>query len=112
MALNFTSSPGFTRTVRKLMTEDEFTAFKEYIANHPKEGEVIPETGGVRKIRWAVGGKGKRGGARIIYFYVTQAAVIYLLEVYTKSTKENLTNAERNEYKKLTAVIKRSHRRI
>ncbi|MDP6474558.1 MAG: type II toxin-antitoxin system RelE/ParE family toxin [Alphaproteobacteria bacterium] len=94
------------------MTEDEFTAFKAYIANHPTEGEVIPGTGGVSKIRWAVGAKGKRGGARFIYFYVTRAAIIYLLEVYTKSTKENLTNAERNEYKKLTAVIKRSHRRI
>jgi DNA-binding transcriptional regulator YiaG/mRNA-degrading endonuclease RelE of RelBE toxin-antitoxin system len=92
---------GFDRSAKKLMGKQDLIAFKKYILQTPKAGEVMSGTGGIRKIRWAVGGRGKSGGVRIIYFFVTEAASIYLLQIYTKSTKANLTNAEMNEYKKI-----------
>jgi hypothetical protein len=66
---------------------------------------VIPGTGGARKARAARGGRGKSGGARIIYYVVTRRGVLYLLDVYAKSAKEDLTNAEKREIRKLVAAI-------
>jgi hypothetical protein len=62
-------------------------------------------TGGARKARAARGGRGKSGGARIIYYVVTRKGVLYLLDVYAKSAKENLTDAEKQEVRKLVAAI-------
>ena len=66
---------------------------------------MIAGTGGARKARAARGGRGKSGGARIIYYVVTSRGVLYLLDVYAKSAKEDLTDAERREIRKLVAAI-------
>jgi len=68
-------------------------------------GPVIAETGGARKARAARGGRGKSGGARIIYYVVTRRGVLYLLDVYAKSDKENLTHADKYEIRKIIAAI-------
>ncbi len=59
----------FTEDVQKLLTDDEFSRFQFFLALNPDYGEVIPETGGLRKVRWVSGGKGKRAGVRVIYFH-------------------------------------------
>ena len=65
----------------------------------------MPETGGVRKIRWALGGKGKRGGARVIYYYHSERLPLFLLTAYAKNEKPNLTKAERNAIKRLVQIL-------
>lgn len=62
-----------------------------YLCKHPEDGAIIPNSGGIRKMRWAASGRGKRGGARIIYYFANEAGRILLLEVYAKNEKENLT---------------------
>ncbi len=75
------------------------------IALAPTAWPVIAGTGGARKARAARGGRGKSGGARIIYYVVTREDVLYLLDVYAKSAKEDLSDAEKQEIRKLIAAI-------
>ena len=81
-------------------------AFIEFIAQNPREGDLIPETGGVRKIRWIRPGSGKRGGARVVYFYHSGDRPLYLLMVYAKARQENLTAEEKKIVRKLAAILK------
>ena len=77
-----------------------------YLIDHPNAGDVIPGAGGARKLRWAAKGKGKRGGARIIYLYVVIAARIYLLRCYAKNGRTDLTADEKKELRKVAAHLK------
>lgn len=74
----------FTEDVQKLLTDDEFSRFQFFLALNPDYGEVIPETGGLRKVRWVSGGKGKRAGVRVIYFHQVKHYEIRLLLIYRK----------------------------
>ncbi|MDR3418073.1 MAG: hypothetical protein P4L83_18010 [Nevskia sp.] len=62
-------TPEFLAATRKLLDDEERAALVEHLAHNPSTGDLIPGTGGVRKLRWALEGRGKRGGARVIYFY-------------------------------------------
>jgi len=96
------------------LSEDEQTArgdgnpleFVNYIACNPEAGDVIPESGGVRKVRWSRAGAGKRGGARVIYFYHDDTRPLYLLLVYAKGRKEDLSDDEKRAVRKLAAMLK------
>ena len=66
----FIETPIFTEDLLKLLSEDEYAEFQEYLALYPTAGEVIQQTGDLRKIRWSAQGKGKRGGVRVIYYHV------------------------------------------
>ena len=81
-------------------------AVAAHLAEHPESGAVIPGSGGVRKLRWAAKGKGKRGGSRIIYVYVVVSARIYLMRFYAKNAKSDLTPAEKKELQKLAGYLK------
>ena len=70
--------------------DDGFAEFQGYLATNPATGDVIPETGGVRKIRWARAGIGKRGGLRVIYYVQDRLGRIWLMTVYAKSARENI----------------------
>ena len=77
-----------------------------FIAANPEVGDVIPDTGGVRKVRWARAGSGKRGGTRVIYFYHDANRPLYLLLVYAKARQENLSSDEKRDVRKLVAILK------
>ena len=79
------------------------------IANHPERGVLIRETGGVRKIRFGIAGRGKSGGVRIIYFFHNENMPIYLLTVFAKNEKANLSKAECNALAKLTQLLVAKH---
>jgi len=81
----------FVRQAEKVWTDAEREEFVGYIAANPKAGDVIRETGGIRKVRWSRMGSGKRGGARVIYFYADPSRPLYLLMVYAKARKEDLS---------------------
>jgi hypothetical protein len=78
------------------MTDDEVTALIEYLAVNPSAGDVIPGTGGCRKLRWAGRSKGKSGGYRTVTFYTGALSPVYLLTVFGKGAKANLSKAECN----------------
>jgi hypothetical protein len=90
----------------KLIGADGTQALAVYLVDYPNAGDVIPGSGGVRKLRWAAKGKGKRGGARIIYLYVVVAARIYLMRCYAKNVKTDLTADEKKELRQIAALLK------
>jgi hypothetical protein len=101
----------FIRQAAKLWTEDDRTAFVNLIAANPDIGDVIPDTGGLRKIRWSRPGTGKRGGVRVIYFYHDDTMPLFLLLIYAKTQRENWTQNEKRRVQTLTEAIKQAYRR-
>ena len=90
----------------KVLSNEELTTALETIARNPLCGDLIPGTGGVRKLRAAASGRGKRGGARVIYFYFDEHNPIYLLYAYAKNRESHLSAAQRNALGKVVATIK------
>ena len=78
-----------------LLTEDEMDGLRAYLANHPDEGEIIPDTGGIRKIRWPATGKGEKGGARVVYFFRDLNMPLYLLAAFGPGEKIVLSETEK-----------------
>ena len=95
----------FLKHAKPLMTDSERAGLVAFVGTNPEAGEIIAETGGVRKIRWALQGMGKRGGARVIYYYHNQRLPLFLLSAYAKSRKANLSKAERNAMKRLVPAL-------
>ena len=89
-----------------LIGADGIEALALYLTHRPDAGDPIPGSGGVRKMRWAANGKGKRGGARIIYLYVVIAARIYLLRCHAKNEKTDLTQNEKKQLRQIAANLK------
>ena len=91
----FIETPAFTRQITALLSDDEYGQLQQALIAHPESGVLIRDTGGLRKLRWRVSGRGKSGGLRVIYYWVTANHHIRLLLVYRKGIKDNLTAAER-----------------
>jgi hypothetical protein len=98
--------PKFKTEATELIGSDGIEALAIYLINHPEAGHVVPDAGGTRKLRWAAKGKGKRGGARVIYLYIVITARIYLLRCYAKNVKTNLTASEIKELRQIAAHLK------
>ena len=99
-------TPTFSRQADKIFSQDERRELIEFLARNPLAGDEIPGTGGVRKLRFAASGRGKRGGARVIYYYADEAMPIYALLAYAKARKVDLTPNERRAVSALAAAIK------
>ena len=100
--------PFMTEAERWLST-DEREQFIEYIACNPTPGAVIRETGGVRKVRWGATGRGKRGGVRVIYYYHSERIPLFLLTVYAKAQRTDLSPKEKATMRRLVAEIVASY---
>jgi hypothetical protein len=100
--LAFVESPQFTAQILELLSDDDYHAFQLDLAEHPEQGDVIPGLKGLRKVRMAAKGKGKRGGARVIYLHVPHAGVIHLFYAYTKGDIADLSS---NQKKRLLAAV-------
>lgn len=97
--------PTFDRSARGLLGSEEEAWLDNVLARDPAAGPVIRGTGGVRKLRIAVRGRSKRNGARVIYYHHGAADRVFLILVYPKNRKEDLTGAERRQMRKLIAVL-------
>ncbi|HEY3983229.1 type II toxin-antitoxin system RelE/ParE family toxin [Cedecea sp.] len=97
----FIETPIFTEDVLTLLNDEEYRAFQLHLAENPTAGDVIKETGGLRKVRWASGGKGKRGGVRVIYYYKLSESQIRLLVIYKKGIKDDLSADEKRALRAL-----------
>ena len=101
----------FIRNAEKLLDDGERQDVISYLAQHPKAGDVMEGTGGVRKLRWSRGGQGKSGGVRVIYYFHNESMPLYLLTLYAKNERSNLTKAQRNELLELTTLLVRTWKR-
>ena len=102
-AIEFIETPTFTRQIQSMATDDELKDLQRTLIAQPDKGDLIQGTGGLRKIRMALGNQGKQGGARVIYFVAT-AEIIYLILAYPK--KDSLTSAEKATLKALSHYLK------
>lgn len=96
----------FAKFSKKLLGDKERSRLFEHLKERPKSGDIIPGSGGMRKLRWNRPGTGKRGGVRVIYYLITEHGLISLLTVYAKSDKEDLTKKEVKEYREIAEMIK------
>ncbi|MBK2045709.1 addiction module toxin RelE [Allofrancisella guangzhouensis] len=110
MMITIAELPAYIRKVEKKLSEDEQDDLKNFLAINPLAGDVIEGTGGLRKLRWSVGNKGKSGGVRVIYYFYNEILPLYLITAFMKNEKINLTKAERNELAKLVEILKKSAR--
>ena|SRR5690606_13619757 len=96
------------RTIKERSARATYAGLEQeiaYLAGHPKAGDIMEGTGGVRKLRWRRGGQGKSGGVRVIYYYHDELMPLYLLTLFAKGDKVNLTKSERNELAGLVDVL-------
>ena len=95
--MEFFESPAFSRYYREYLAEDEYRRLQMTLAVNPRAGDVMPATGGFRKLRWADPrrGKGRRGGLRIVYYYFAADGQIWLMAIYDKDEMKDLSMAEK-----------------
>lgn len=103
--------PEFIKRVDKELSKEQKDELLYFLASNPKAGNLIQGTGGIRKLRWASKGKGKSGGSRVIYFYYNEDMPLFLLTIFGKNEKINLTKAERNELHKLVKELIKNYAR-
>jgi len=94
----------FTRRIKELMGDDEYKDLQEALVNRPDMGAIVQGTGGLRKVRWKLENRGKSGGVRAIYYWMTEDEQIYMLYIYPKSAQEDLTPEQK---KALKTIVER-----
>ena len=104
-------TPEFLARIDTLMTEGERELLIAYLAANPTAGDLIPGTGGVRKVRWGLAGRGKRGGARVISFYQKADFPLFALTIFAKNERADLTQRDRNDLRGLTKLLVDTYRR-
>ena len=102
--------PSYLREARRLgLNEDDLNAIKAFIALQPSAGDVIPGSGGARKARIRAKGRGKSGGYRVITFFSGVEIPVFLLDIYSKRDKANMTRGEVNRLRKIIVAISREY---
>jgi mRNA-degrading endonuclease RelE of RelBE toxin-antitoxin system len=99
----FLETPVFTRQIGELVEDDQYRQLQETLLARPDSGDLIPRSGGLRKIRIAASGRGKRGGARVIYYWVVAEDQIYMLLAYAKNAQDDLSE---DQLKTLRALVR------
>jgi hypothetical protein len=88
--VTFVETKLFTELVQHYLSDDEYAAMQQFLVVNPEAGDVIPASGGVRKLRWGAAGRGKRGGLRVIYFLRRRNDEVWMLTLYAKNVAENI----------------------
>jgi mRNA-degrading endonuclease RelE of RelBE toxin-antitoxin system len=96
----------FTRRVLELLSDDDYRELQSMLVIRPDAGPVIPGSGGLRKLRWAASGRGKRGGARVIYYWFTSQEQLLMLYIYPKNEQDDLTP---DQLKALKKIVEREY---
>lgn len=97
--------PEYQRRAEKLLSQGERNDIINYLAEHPRSGDLLEGTGGIRKLRWGRGGQGKSGGVRVIYYVHSDVMPLYLLTLFAKNERANLSKAERNDLAGLVDIL-------
>lgn len=104
-------TPEFAGRVSRMLTVAQRIGLIDHVAADPDTGDLIPGTGGARKLRWGAIGQGKRGGVRVITYFGGPLVPVFLLSVFGKNEKANLTQAERNELRRILARLAAEYRK-
>ena len=105
MLLNVAELPEYLRAAARPLADADRRAIIDHLAAHPANGDLIEGTGGVRKLRWGRDGRGKSGGVRVVYYFHSEAMPLYLLTMFAKNERPNLSKAERNALAGLVDVL-------
>lgn len=100
---SFRETKAFTKNVVSLLFEESYFAFQDYLQQNYSLGDVIPGAEGLRKIRWGIAGKGKRGGVRVIYYLADERGYIYLMTIFGKNQQADLS---KDQLQKLVEQVK------
>lgn len=104
-------TPDFRAVADRLLTEAERLALIASVAENPMQGDVMEGTGGARKLRWGYGNKGKSGGVRVIFYYAGDDVPVFMLDIFAKNEKANLSKAERNDLRDILQAIADEYRK-
>lgn len=105
MNITLVELPEYMRDADRLLDEESQDKLKDFLARNPTAGRIMEGTGGVRKLRWARPGSGKRGGVRVIYYVYNETMPLFLLNMFGKNEKANLSKAERNTLAMLVSML-------
>ncbi|MFT5521740.1 MAG: hypothetical protein ACI9IA_002345 [Enterobacterales bacterium] len=105
VVITIAETPPFIKKALKLLSSSERNELISYLSLHPKEGTIIEGSGGIRKLRWARGSSGKSGGVRVIYYYYNDSMPLYLVALFAKNEKANISDQEKSILKKLTKQL-------
>jgi hypothetical protein len=105
MLITIVELPEYIKRAGQLLDENERNNLIYFLATHPKTGLIMQGTRGIRKLRWARKGKGKRGGVRVVYFFYNEDMPLFLLTIFGKGEKENLSKTEQVELSKLVKLL-------
>ncbi|SUT99918.1 toxin HigB-2 [Actinobacillus lignieresii] len=106
MKLVFVELPPFNKFRYENLTDDDYREFQEYLMNNPEAGDIVQGINGLRKIRISTQSRGKKGGARVIYYYYVRGSQIWLFTGYNKSRKIDLNSMERKAFSKVLEHLK------
>lgn len=101
MKLRFIETEIFTEQIQELVGDESYFELQQALLEQPDSGDLIPQSGGLRKVRWRVPGRGKRGGVRVIYYWVVSDKILLMLYAYQKNQQEDLTADQLRVLKKI-----------
>lgn len=94
-------TPIFTRRIQDILGDDEYRLMQDQLVQRPDAGKIIPGSGGLRKLRWSASGRGKRGGARVIYYWLVSNEALLMLYAFSKNEQDDLTPDQLRQLKKI-----------
>ncbi len=97
----FVETSLFTSDVKSLLADEEYRLLQQSLADQPGAGDLIPGTGGLRKLRWGMPGRGKRSGARVVYYWRVSQSQILMLAIYAKNERVDLSASDKAFLKKI-----------
>ena len=103
----FRETHRFTKRMTNLLSDGEYAKLQNDLCNEPQIGVIIKGSGGIRKMRWSFGNRGKRGGARVIYYWAVGREKIFMLDIYAKNEREELTQMEIKELRRMVEEFER-----
>jgi hypothetical protein len=104
-------TPEFAKEADRLLGDFVHAQLIAFLGLNPTAGVIVPATGGVRKLRWAVPGRGKRGGARVIYYFLNDSAPLLALDIHAKSARVDLTEEQKKQLRMVAAAYAKRHGR-
>ena len=107
--MEFIETPTFTRLVQELLPDEQYHKLQVSMMEDPTSGAIIKGSGGIRKLRYALPNTGKSGGVRVIYYWVSAKGIFYMLPIYPKSAKDNLTDREIAILRELVKELSNAH---
>lgn len=102
----FVETKHFSALLARYLADDEYRELQVYLAERPEAGALVPGGGGLRKVRWAAGGRGKSGGVRVIYYWLRSDAQIFFLTIYGKNERADLDKATLHAIAKSLGTLK------